>query len=82
MKFFRSNVRSALKTQIEDQMLRRRNDFEKQLNQSIQIFERDKRHKYEDWKKHKDKIQFMLITFTRENQKVKKNYTLFYFKLS
>jgi len=66
---YRSNVRSALKTQIKDQTLRRREDFENQLNQSIQIFERDKRHRYEDWKKHRDKIQFMLVTFTRENQK-------------
>jgi len=67
---YRSNVRSALKTQIEEQIIRRKKNFEQQLNHSIQIFERDRRHKYEDWKKYTDKIQFLLVTFTKENQKI------------
>jgi len=67
---YRSDIRSTLKNQMDEQTTRKQRQFDASLKYSISVFERDRRHTQQDsQKRHDDKLAF-LLTFTKANQQI------------
>ncbi|XP_039263948.1 uncharacterized protein LOC120339807 [Styela clava] len=66
---YRSDIRSVLKTQMEDRQTRRKRDWDNALYESIQATNRDRMEAEMDMEKRRNKMRH-LNTFTRENKRI------------
>lgn len=66
---YRSNIRSVLKSQIEERLNRRRSDWQSALHDSIQLTEKDRADAQRDMDDRREKMRH-LNTFTRENKRL------------